>query len=241
MYSCLFCCCLSIFLILQQQKIKQLALIISVHIITIVVECIIVFYCRRNYGASYATLAITYLNSVTPYLCGYLIYYESHAYEGAFQTSLYVKVTISLWTHTAIVTAIVTPFTETNSNDDTGIIHSLFAIYTFEISRGPVMQLIDAYGHMQRRFFAPRAPDQRRTNLLFQGTYWQLSERYTSMTNILFLTFFYSSIFHQTRSCDRRNPQPHPTPRIRENHTDPKHCCPCLASPPLIAPFAGHW
>lgn len=30
---------------------------------------------------------------------------------------------------------------------------------------------------------------------MFQGAYWQLAERYTNMTNILFLTFFYSSIF----------------------------------------------
>jgi len=153
----------------KMQKIKQLALTTSIHIITIIVGCIIVFYCRKNYGASYAALAITCLNSITPTLCRFLVNNESHAYEGAVQTSLYVKVTISLWIQTTIVTAIITPFTETISNDNTGIIHSLFAIYAFEIGRGPAMQLIDAYGYMQRNFFAPRAPDQRRMFCFVSG------------------------------------------------------------------------
>ena len=146
---------------------------------TIIVGCIIVFYIRKNYGPSYAALAITCLNSMVPTLCGYLVSYESHAYEGAVQISLYAKVTVSLWIQTAIITAVITPFTESLSNGDTGIIHSLFAIYAFEIVRGPAMQIVDIYGHVQRHFFAPRAPDQRRMNLLFQGTLFELAERYT--------------------------------------------------------------
>ena len=116
---------------------------------------------------------------MVPTLCGYLVYYESHVNEGSVQSSLYVKVTISLWIQTAIITAIITPFTESVSNDDTGIIHSLFAIYAFEICKGPVTQILDMYGHVNRHFWAPRAPDQKRMNLLFQGTMFSLAERYT--------------------------------------------------------------
>lgn len=176
-------------------KLKQLAITTTIHIMTIIVGCIIVFYIRKNYGPSYAALAITCLNSMVPTLCGYLVSYESHAYEGAVQISLYAKVTVSLWIQTAIITAVITPFTESLSNGDTGIIHSLFAIYAFEIVRGPAMQIVDIYGHVQRHFFAPRAPDQRRMNLLFQGTLFELAERYTNMTNLIFLTFFYSALF----------------------------------------------
>lgn len=42
---------------------------------------------------------------------------------------------------------------------------------------------------------APIAVDHQRMNLYFQGTAYDLSERYTNMTNVLFTTFYYSTIF----------------------------------------------
>lgn len=50
-------------------------------------------------------------------------------------------------------------------------------------------------GHVNRHFFAPRAATQDAMNLKFQGTEYELAERYTDMTKILFLCLWYCSIF----------------------------------------------
>lgn len=50
-------------------------------------------------------------------------------------------------------------------------------------------------GHVKRHFLAPRAATQDAMNLNFQGTEYELAERYTDMTKILFLCLWYCSIF----------------------------------------------
>jgi hypothetical protein len=50
-------------------------------------------------------------------------------------------------------------------------------------------------GHLKRHFLGPRAATQDAMNLNFQGTEYELAERYTDMTKILFLCLWYSSIF----------------------------------------------
>jgi len=134
-------------------------------------------------------------NTFSYYLIYFLIGFESHATEGSKQTSLYVRLTASLWLQTTILTAIITPWSDRLNDGSTGLLQSIYAIFVFEIIRGPVMQVVDIPGNFNRHFFAPRAPDQRRMNLCFQGTKYSLADRYKSMTNILFLTFYYSSIF----------------------------------------------
>jgi hypothetical protein len=50
-------------------------------------------------------------------------------------------------------------------------------------------------GHLKRHVLAPRAATQDAMNLNFQGTEYELAERYTDMTKILFLSLWYCSIF----------------------------------------------
>jgi hypothetical protein len=50
-------------------------------------------------------------------------------------------------------------------------------------------------GHLKRHFLAPRATTQDAMNLNFLGTEYELAERYTDMTKILFLCLWYCSIF----------------------------------------------
>ncbi len=53
-------------------------------------------------------------------------------------------------------------------------------------------------GHFNRHFLAPRASTQDNMNILFQGTHYDIAERYTDMTKILFMCVVYSSIYPMT-------------------------------------------
>jgi len=162
----------------------------------LILGCILIVRIRRTHGAAAAAFLITTLNTFVPYIIWYLTdYYESHRSEGFKQSSRFAKITLCLWVNTTIITSLVTPFTETLSGNEDGIIRSLYAIYIFEILKGPVTQLMDPFGMFYRHYLAPRCPDQWRMNLNFQGTYYEISERYTDMVNVLFITFYYAQIF----------------------------------------------
>lgn len=47
----------------------------------------------------------------------------------------------------------------------------------------------------KKHLLAPRARTQEQMNHFFQGTYYNLGERYTDLTKILFLVFVYSPLF----------------------------------------------
>lgn len=149
----------------------------------------------RRRSPTGAALTITALNTVTPMVCRYITHHESHSSEGSKQASLYIKVTAFRWINTAIITTIITPFTDTVTDGNNFLINSIYNIFITEMLKTPIMQLLDIMGNLNRHYFGPRAPDQRRMNLRFQGGFYELAERYTDMTKVLFLTFFYSAIF----------------------------------------------
>jgi hypothetical protein len=96
--------------------------------------------------------------------------------------------------NTAIVLTIITPFTSTISNHD-GLINKVYALFFAEIITTNAIQLADPVGHFKRHYLAPRAQSQDAMNLNFSGTPMELAERYTNMTKILFLTFWYCAIY----------------------------------------------
>jgi len=117
--------------------------------------------------------------------------YESHPNETLVTISLYMKMTIFRWTSTAIASMLFIPSTDMVQNE----LPALFSLYIVEIVKDPILQYLDIFGNINRHYFGPRAVDQRRMNLCFQGSNYDLSERYTNLTKILFLTFFYCTIF----------------------------------------------
>ena len=150
---------------------------------------------RERYGTKIAALIISALNAVAPQVCYFITGFEHHNSEGSKQASLYLKLSASLWIFTAIVTSIVTPFATTLQNNQDSVIHSLFAISISEMLRSPVIQALDFGGHIYRHILGPRATDQKIMNRYFQGVSYDLSDRYSNMTNILFLAFYYGTIF----------------------------------------------
>eukprot|EP00547_Thalassionema_nitzschioides_P018175 CAMPEP_0194240440 /NCGR_PEP_ID=MMETSP0158-20130606/6609_1 /TAXON_ID=33649 /ORGANISM="Thalassionema nitzschioides, Strain L26-B" /LENGTH=936 /DNA_ID=CAMNT_0038975135 /DNA_START=42 /DNA_END=2852 /DNA_ORIENTATION=+ len=177
---------------------RRLAVLFVTSILTlllIVCGMLFITYCRFEYGPGMAALAISVLNSVAPTFCSFLTEYELHRSEDSKQTSRYVKITASMFAFTALVVSAVTPFTDTVSNSRDSILYSLYAIFFFELLRGPITQCADISGNLKRHLLGPRVKNRLLLFRLFRGTDYELSERYTNMTNVLFLTFYYGTIF----------------------------------------------
>ena len=178
----------------------------------------LIAFCRHRYGATMAAFVIAMLNTLVPYLCMGITAFESHTAEDTKSTSRYFKITIWLFANTAVVTSVITPFTDTVSNDPSAITRSLYAIFVFELIRGPLLQLSDPIGFVYRHVLGPRCTKNvRHLLLLFGGTAYELSERYTvspfgwhdaifrianttltplqNMTNVVFVAFYYAIIF----------------------------------------------
>jgi hypothetical protein len=50
-------------------------------------------------------------------------------------------------------------------------------------------------GNLKKHVLAPRANTQAEMNLSFQGTFYNLGERYTDLTKVLFVVVFYSALY----------------------------------------------
>jgi hypothetical protein len=81
------------------------------------------------------------------------------------------------------VIALITPFTNTLTNR-TGLITQVYALFFADIVTTNALQLLDIFGHISKHILAPRAATQDAMNLLFQGTPYELAERYTDMTKV---------------------------------------------------------
>jgi len=136
------------------------------------------------------------VNSIAPYVCYYMVHYcEAHPSESGKELSAYLKITAHLWITTALLTAYITPFTETLDNDSDSLIPAMFAIFITEMCKAPVTQILDPAGNIKRHLLAPWAKDEEQMLQYFQGTKYSLAERYTDLTNVLFLTFYYAFLF----------------------------------------------
>jgi len=174
-------------------RMKQLALTMIATFAAIFVCALLVRFCA-NANPAWASIAISVANSVFPMFAKILTSLEPHPSEGAKQTSLYLKIALFRWVNTAIIFTIITPFTDTLDAED-GIVSGVYAIFIADIGLTNLILFLDPVGHLQKHFLAPRAKTQDAMNLAMKGTEYELAERYTNMTKLLFLCFWYSAIF----------------------------------------------
>jgi hypothetical protein len=165
-----------------------------VSLAVIVGGAFIITSARYKSGAETAAFVITLMNQFTPRMVQFLTKYESHPDQTYVSASQYFKVTAFRWANTAIVTTVITPFTDTIQSGEY-LIQWVYAMFLFDIWLTPVLQLGDIWGNICRHFFAPRATTQKMMNLNFKASSYDIGERYTNVTRILFFTLFYSSIF----------------------------------------------
>jgi hypothetical protein len=80
-------------------------------------------------------------------------------------------------------------------NGRQGLIQQIQAQFMAEITTTAAIQLADPVGHLKRHILAPRQKTQDAMNLNMQGSPFELAERYTAASKLLFLTFWYSALF----------------------------------------------
>jgi len=141
-----------------------------------------------------APVAITLLNILSPAIVSVLTSFESHPSETSNTTSRYLKLTMFRWMFTAVLTIFVTPFTET-LQDGESLIFAISIQFFLDLVRLPLLQLLNIVGNLKRHVLGPRAKNQRHMNAYFQGDNFDIGERYTEVTRILFLACFYGTIY----------------------------------------------
>ena len=150
---------------------------------------------RFNIGAWASAPLISIFNSIIPLFVKILMIFEPHGTEGSFQASLYMKITLFRWVNTALLTKIVTPWTRTLSDGKRDVLPQINALLWSELWLVPLLRLLDLYGNFKKHILAPRSRTQEQMNLNFQGTKYNLGERYTDLTKVLFLCFYYSALY----------------------------------------------
>jgi hypothetical protein len=147
----------------------------------------------KGLGSTSISITIVVINQITPQLVRLISRYESHHNLGSYTGSVYLKVTAIRWANTAIVLWLLSPFTDVLRNGEY-LLNNIRNIFIAEIVQRPILQLSDVMGHLKRHCFAPRALDQRRMNYQFMPPNYDIGERYTEITKVLFLTFFYGTL-----------------------------------------------
>jgi len=154
--------------------------------------------------ASYTPLYITVTNIIVPKICEFINAFESHSTEGNRNASLYIKVAIFRWFNSAVCLLIISSSIETISVEDgnetakPSLTTMVFAIIFAEMFSGPILKVVDIMGHVRKHIIAPRATDQEEMNSCFIGGKFELAERYSDATKVLFVSLFYSAILPQS-------------------------------------------
>ena len=164
-------------------------------ILTILGLIISAFIVSQQNGAEVA-LYIALMNGIFPFLCRTIVNFETHPDEGDRSLSLYWKVTLFRWVNTAVIIFAATPFTHSLSDNDDDLIPSIYRIFFAELLAAPAIILSDPLGHFEKHIMAPRyAKTQDEINSYMRGTIYEVAERYTTVTKLLFLAFFYAAMY----------------------------------------------
>ncbi|CAB9498796.1 protease [Seminavis robusta] len=179
--------------LLKQQLLTFLATVGALFFVASLVQVV------HQTNAIFTAYTIAFMNVVFPAFAKLLTRFEAHPTHGSLQTSMYFKIALFRWVSTAVVITLITPFTDTLRNGSKGLIVQIQAQFFAEISTVAALQISDPIGQVRRHILAPRfARTQDEMNVHMQGTQVELSERYTSISKLLFLTFWYCSIFPGT-------------------------------------------
>lgn len=178
---------------LSQSTIKQtITLIITLGLVGL--GGYLTFLTRKTYGPLYAGFLTTALNMNIPIIIKLLMILEKHGTEDDYQKSMYLKITIFRWVNTAITIKFVTPFTSTLSDRKDDLLPAINGIFVSEMTFVPVLAILDIMGNISKHWFAPRAKTIHQMFLCFRGTPYNLAEKYTDMSKIVFLSYYYAAL-----------------------------------------------
>eukprot|EP00934_Nitzschia_sp_Nitz4_P005843 Nitzschia sp. Nitz4//scaffold174_size87051//55495//58659//NITZ4_005116-RA/size87051-processed-gene-0.26-mRNA-1//1//CDS//3329538893//5833//frame0 len=150
---------------------------------------------RSSVGPSLSGPLTSISNMLIPHILKGLMKLECHPSEGNFQTSMYLKITLFRWTLTAILARVITPFTSTLSDSKEDLLPTVSHILLADLYVVPIMKILNIGGNIKKHILGPRARTQEEMDAYFHGNHYNLGERYTDMTKVLFVVFFYSSLY----------------------------------------------
>jgi len=153
---------------------------------------------REDQGPYWAGILTSVFNMLIPSIVKLLLLLEKHSTEGGRQRSLYMKVTLFRWLNTVILTRQLSGFSKELSADSDGLLDAVNGIFISEMFFVPVFRLIDFSGNLSKHYFAPRATTQDQMFLCFKGSAYNLAEKYTDLTKIVFLSYAYCALFPMT-------------------------------------------
>jgi len=145
-----------------------------------------------------AGILISALNLIIPRIVSLLLLLEKHDTEGERQRSLYLKVTIYRWLLTVFMTKALSDFDLSISNDDRALLPAVRGIFLSEMFLVPILRVLDFGGSLSKHYFGPRAKTPDQMYLCFKGSPYNLAERYTDLTKVVFLSYFFSALYPTT-------------------------------------------
>lgn len=149
----------------------------------------------REANSLFAGFLTSVLTFIIPQIVKLLLLVEKHSTEGERQRSLYLKITIFRWLLTVILVKALSDTRLTISSEDNGLIQSVRGIFISEILLIPILRLLDLGGSLSKHYFGPRARTPDQMYLCFKGTPYNLAERYTDMTKIVFLSYYFCAFY----------------------------------------------
>jgi len=150
---------------------------------------------RLVHGPYWGGIVTSLLNLIIPQIVYPLLLIERHSAEGNSQKSLYTKIIIFRWFNTVILLKFLNDYNRTLSDGNHDLLKSVSGIFVSEIIFTPIICLLDIGGTLSKHYFAPRAKTQQQMYLCFKGTPYNLAEKYTDLTRIMLLSYFYSALF----------------------------------------------
>jgi hypothetical protein len=143
-------------------------------------------------GTMVAAVFVSMLNGALPTMLKMItLKMEVHLDEGDVQTSMLRKLMVARCLNTAVLIYAVTDFTDQFGKANLTQIQSILIA---DCVTAPIMRILNIYEHVMHYVVAPTKKTQTQMNVLFQGAYWNLAERYTDMIKTLFVGLFYSTI-----------------------------------------------
>uniref|UniRef100_A0A7S2V6J7 CSC1/OSCA1-like cytosolic domain-containing protein n=1 Tax=Fibrocapsa japonica TaxID=94617 RepID=A0A7S2V6J7_9STRA len=150
-------------------------------------------YAAKKSAKSTATgLVVSVINVLLPIVLRMITMVEKHVDQGNKQDSLFLKTTAARFMNTAIINFMITDFHDTL---DAAAIKTIMSILISDAIITPTVGLIDISGNLKRLFLSKFAKTHAKLEKNFQGTPWNLGERYTGMSKTLFVAMFYAALF----------------------------------------------
>ena len=132
---------------------------------------------------------ITLINLMLPTILKTTSYSELHLRESELQVSMLVKLLLARYMNSAILTFLVT---RKDSFLSPNFVSKVQQIMILDLFLPPILRLFDVYNIVMRYVVSKTSKSQANMNSHFNGTFWNLSERYTDSMKKIYFCFFYS-------------------------------------------------